>query len=92
MKKGNTAMNDLEKYKSNNIVILNETMEVDCIQWGYSHLNCDAIFVDSSDHSIIKIVAYALNEDGNKELRSILKENPKLKLLVGLDESMTNLL
>ena len=38
----------------------------------------------------MNIVAYALNNAGNKELRCISEENPELKLFVGIDKSMLN--
>ena len=38
-------MNDLIKYKSDNIAILNKSVEVNSIKWGYSHPNCDALYL-----------------------------------------------
>ena len=83
-------MYDISKYKSENIVVYDTPVEVDCINWGYSHPNCDALFIDGEDISKMKIVGYGLNESGNKELRGIIDKIPKLQLFVGVDKSMLN--
>lgn len=81
-------MFDIAEYKSDNIIISDEPEEVDSIDWGYAHPNCDALFLDGSDYSKMKIVAFALNEDGNRELLIIKDRQPKLKLYRGVDEGM----
>ena len=73
---------------SNNIHVLDKPMEVDCIEWGYAHPNCNALFVDGNSSSTMKVIAYALNEQGNFELQLIKQKNNKYKLFAGVDASM----
>ncbi len=75
---------------SNNIHVLDKPMEVDCIEWGYARPNCNALFVDGNSSSTMKVIAYALNEQGNFELRLIKQKNNKYKLFAGVDASMLN--
>ncbi len=75
---------------SNNIHVLDKPMEVDCIEWGYQHPNCDALFYDGTTPSTMRIIAYALNEQGNIELQMIKRQNKKYKIFAGVDASMLN--
>lgn len=73
---------------SNNIIVLDKPTEVDCIDWGYAHPNCNALFVDGNSSSTMKVIAYAINEQGNFELQLIKQKNSKYKLFAGVDASM----
>ena len=75
---------------NNNIHVLDKPMEVDCIEWGYAHPNCNALFVDDNSSSTMKVIAYALNEQGNIELQMIKRQNKKYKIFAGVDASMLN--
>lgn len=75
---------------SNNIHVLDKPMEVDCIEWGYAHPNCNAIFMEGTTPSTMKLVAYASNEQGNLELQLLKQQNKKYKLFAGVDASMLN--
>ena len=75
---------------SNNIVKLDKPIEVNCVEWGYAHPNCDALFFEGTTPSTMKIIAYALNEQGNIELQMIKRQNKKYKIFAGVDDSMLN--
>ena len=75
---------------SNNVVFLKNPIEVDSIEWGFSHINCDALYLDGKSYKTMRVVAYALNKQGNYELYEYRKLHPELKTFGGVDECMLN--
>ena len=74
-----------------NIKILDSPEEVDMIEWAFSHPNCNALIVKEVDDSeTMKIIAYAINEQGNKEISVMRHKDDNTEIFCGIDKSMIN--
>ncbi len=78
-------MYGINNISSPNIKICEVEEEIDIIEWGLNHIGCSALFRSGSDISKFVPIAYALNEQGNKELNAISSEHPELSLYGGVN-------
>ena len=77
-----------------NIVVLDDPIEVDIIEWAFQHPNCSALIIKENKaiHKM-KIKAYALNEQGNRELdNEPYAFDDNIEYFGGVDERVLNLL
>ena len=75
-----------------NVKIFEVPEEVNIIDWSIEHVGCDALIVkDDINKDTMNIKAYALNEQGNKELDKLpFAYNDDIGYFRGLDKSMIN--
>ena len=72
-----------------NTIWLNEPQEVNTMEWALKHVNCDALILrNKGDKDTMFVVAYALNNNGNRELKDCSLDNIEYGIFGGLDESM----
>ena len=70
------------------IVVLDEPIEVNYIEWAFTHIGCDAIFKDGSRNLKICIIAYSVCDEGNIELKKLYEKFKSYKYFRGVTKSM----